>query len=108
MDADGCLVIDKAGLKDGGTGIKTVHGDEVLAIDTKNAITIVKVTGEGYVGRLAIVKDPSRVGVGLSPDFDEKGATMENPRKPTTPYSPSTQADFTIPAGKKRGKSGGL
>ncbi|MDP4109611.1 MAG: phosphodiester glycosidase family protein [Bacillota bacterium] len=70
------LVIDKAGLNDGGTPIKTVFGDQVLAIDTENAITIIKVEGDGYVGRLAIVKDPSRVGLGLSRNFDERGATI--------------------------------
>lgn len=77
-DGGDCLVIDKAGLNDKGTTIKTVHGDQVLAIDTENAITIVKVTGEGYVGRLAIVKDPSRVGVGVSGGFNEKGDTVAN------------------------------
>ncbi|MCX7615341.1 MAG: phosphodiester glycosidase family protein [Clostridiales bacterium] len=70
------LVIDKAGLNDGGTSIKTVYGDQVLAIDTENAISIIKIKGDGYVGRLAIFKDPSRVGVGLSKNFGEKGATV--------------------------------
>jgi len=72
----GYLVIDKAGLKDGGTDIKTVQGDQVLALDTENGITIVKVKGEGYVGRLAIIKDPSRVGLGLSETFDKKGSVV--------------------------------
>ena len=76
LDENGYLVIDKAGLKDDGTTIKTVHGDQVLAVDTVNGITIVKVTGEGFVGRLAIVKDPSRVGVGIAQQFGTKGMTM--------------------------------
>ena len=41
--------------------IKTIHGDDVYLIDTENGITIVNITGEGFVGKLAIIKDPSRV-----------------------------------------------
>lgn len=74
INSDGYLMIDKAGLKDGGTDIETVHGDQVLAVDTVNGITICKVTGEGYVGRLAIIKDPSRVGVALAPGYGNVGA----------------------------------
>ncbi len=78
LNTDDYMVIDQAGLEDDGTTIQTVYGDQVLAIDTENAITIIKVIGDGYVGRLAIVKDPSRVGVGLSSDFGEKGALIED------------------------------
>lgn len=73
---DGYLVIDKAGLKDGGTPVKTQRGDQVLAIDTQNGISIVKITGEGYVARMAIVKDPSRVGIGVSKDLGKAGAVL--------------------------------
>lgn len=76
LDPNGFLVIDKSGLKDGGTSIKTNQGDDVLAIDTENGITIVKITGEGYVARLAIVKDPSRVGVGIPEDFGKNGSVL--------------------------------
>lgn len=75
---DGYLLIDKAGLDDESTGITTVYGDEVLAIDTVNGITIVKVTGSEYVGRLAIVKDPSQVGLELSENFGSSGSIIAN------------------------------
>lgn len=42
-------------------GIKTRQGDNVLAISANQGIMIVEVKGETYVGRLAIVKDSSRV-----------------------------------------------
>ena len=74
MDEDGYLVIDEAGLEEEGTDIETVHGDQVLALDTFNGITICKVKGEGFVGRLAIVKDPSQVGVALAPGYGSVGA----------------------------------
>lgn len=76
LNSDHYLMIDEAGLKDDGTTIKTVQGDQVLAIDTVNGITIVKVTGDGYVGRLAVVKDPSRVGIGLAKGFGSIGSAM--------------------------------
>lgn len=73
LDKDGYLVIDKAGLKDGGTTIETTRGDQVLALDTRNGIIICKVTGEGYVGRLAIVRDPEQVGLALASDYGSAG-----------------------------------
>lgn len=76
LNEDKYLVIDEAGLDDDGTDIETIYGDEVLAIDTVNAITIIKIRGDGYVGRLAIVKDPTRVGLGLSENFGEKGSQI--------------------------------
>ena len=42
-------------------GIKTTAGDSVYAIDTVNGIVILNITGDGYKGKLAIVKDPSKV-----------------------------------------------
>ncbi len=69
-DENGNLFIDEAGLDDEGTSIKTVHGDQVLALDTVHGITIARLTGgsglEQYCGVIAIVKDPSRVGVAVA------------------------------------------
>lgn len=42
-------------------GIKTVYGDSVYAIDTINGVVIVNIVGDGYNGKLAIIKDPSKV-----------------------------------------------
>lgn len=70
FDADGNLFIDEAGLDDEGTSIKTVHGDQVLALDTVHGITIARLEGSSdtgpYKGVIAIVKDPSRVGVAVA------------------------------------------
>ncbi|MGI6029288.1 MAG: phosphodiester glycosidase family protein [Candidatus Heteroscillospira sp.] len=76
LTEDGYLLIDKAGLDDESTGIKSIHGDEVLAIDTVNGITILKVAGDEYVGRLAIIKDPAQVGMGLSWNFGQSGTII--------------------------------
>lgn len=73
IDENGYLTIDQAGLDQEGTDIETIHGDQVLAVDTANGLTICKVTGEGYVGRLAIIKNPAQVGVALAPGYGSVG-----------------------------------
>ena len=42
-------------------GVYTTAGDKVWAIDVPNKILILTVSGEGYQGKLAIVKDSSQV-----------------------------------------------
>lgn len=42
-------------------GIKTCAGDTIWAIDAPNKLLIVNISGEGYRGKLAIVKDSSQV-----------------------------------------------
>lgn len=76
IDSEGYLVIDQADIGAPATGIFTTAGDEVLAIDTRNGITIVRVTGSDYEGRLAIVKNAAQVGVALAPSFGEVGSTI--------------------------------
>lgn len=55
--------INEAGLDDDGTSIQTTMGEQVLAINAKEEILLVRVKGSGYRGVLAIAKDPSRLGV---------------------------------------------
>ena len=46
---------------DGKLGLKTVNGDEILVIDTKNHLLIMGIEGDGYKGKLAIEKNPDQV-----------------------------------------------
>jgi exopolysaccharide biosynthesis protein len=71
------VYINCARLSDTGTSMKTIQGDEVLAIDAHHGILIVKVTGEGYVGKLAIVKDPADVRVGISATLGTRGQSVK-------------------------------
>lgn len=43
IDENGYLAIDEAGLDQQGTDIETIHGDQVLAVDTANGLTICRV-----------------------------------------------------------------
>lgn len=54
------IAIDKCD-EESDTGIRTTRGDHVLAISANQGIMIVEVKGDTYKGRLAIVKDASRV-----------------------------------------------
>lgn len=59
--------INEAGLDDDGTSIKTIYGDQVLAINASDGIVLIRIylpSGLGYVdsrGVLAIAKDTSRL-----------------------------------------------
>lgn len=50
------LNINEAGLDDEGTTIKTKQGDQVLAINAKKGVLLVRVKGSNYQGVLAILK----------------------------------------------------
>lgn len=53
--------IDKSALTDDGTSIRTIQGEQVLAIDAQNEILIAREKGSTYRGVLVIMKDPSRL-----------------------------------------------
>ncbi len=67
------LYINKAGLDDKGTSIKTTAGDTVLAIDAVNQVLLIRVTGSSYRGVLAIAKDPSRLSLEVSATIGTSG-----------------------------------
>ena len=59
----GSLYINEAGLGDSGTSITTSMGEQVLAVDVPNQVLLLRVSGTGYRGVLAVAKDPSRLSV---------------------------------------------
>ena len=70
------LLINESSLDKDGTTIKTTAGDQVLVLDAENGIMILKVTGSGYVGKLAIIKNPAQVRVGTSKYLGSVGQTV--------------------------------
>lgn len=52
------LVIDNL---NGRENLKTVKGDALLVLDTENHLMILGIKGDGYQGKLAIVKEPSQI-----------------------------------------------
>lgn len=55
------IYINEAGQDDEGTDIYTSMGEQVLAIDVPNKILLIRVSGTGYIGVLAVGKDPSQL-----------------------------------------------
>lgn len=60
------IYINEAGLDDNGTTIYTTMGEQVLAVDVPNKLLLVRVSGSGYRGVLAIGKDASHFCIGTS------------------------------------------
>ena len=69
------LYINEAGLSDEGTDIRTTMGEQVLAVDVPNRVLLLRVSGSGYRGVLAVAKDPSRLSVENSAFLGERGQT---------------------------------
>lgn len=53
--------INEAALTSNGTTIRTVQSEQVLAVDAKEGILIIRASGTGYRGVLVVCKDPSRL-----------------------------------------------
>lgn len=53
--------INEAALTANGTTIRTVQGEQVLAIDAREGVLIIRESGTGYRGVMVIAKDPSRL-----------------------------------------------
>lgn len=71
------IYINEAGLDDEGTSIYTSMGEQVLALDAKNKILLVRVEGSGYRGVLAIAKDPAQLSCAPSEYIGSFGQSLE-------------------------------
>ncbi len=97
------IYINEAGMDDDGTDIKTVQGEQVLAIDVPNKILLVRVKGEGYQGVLAIAKDPSRLVVKPSSRLGTAGETAGTIAKANNGVLSMTGSGFIDPNGSGNG-----
>lgn len=70
--------INEAGLDDAGTSIETKQGDQVLAIDAEYGILLVRVTGEGYRGVLAVCRYPELLRLEMAADSGAEGELAGN------------------------------
>lgn len=59
-------------------GLKTVKDDTVLVVDTAHDLIILGVEGEGYQGKLAIIKDASRVDLAKSTALGSYGQEIDS------------------------------
>ena len=70
--------INEAGFDDDGTSIETKQGDQVLAIDAEYGILLVRVTGEGYRGVLAVCRYPELLRLEMAENSGAEGELAGN------------------------------
>lgn len=71
------IYINEAGIYDEGTSIYTSMGEQVLAIDAPNKILLIRVTGSGYQGVLAVGKDPAQLRCEVSDGIGSYGQSLK-------------------------------
>lgn len=65
--------INEAGFDDEGTSIETQQGDQVLAVDAEYGILLVRITGDGYRGVLAICRYPELLRLEMASTYGTEG-----------------------------------
>ena len=68
--------VNEAGLEESGTELRTMQGDQVLAVDARNGILLIRVEGTDYKGVLAIARDPRRLSQQASAQIGITGETV--------------------------------
>lgn len=71
------IYINRAGIEDTGTDIYTTMGEQVLAIDAKNRILLLRVRDTGYIGVLAVAKDPAQLRCCASSGIGDYGEDLD-------------------------------
>lgn len=69
----GAIYVDNM---DGSLELYTVNGDPVRILDTENNILILKVSGDGFQGKLAIVKNPKQLQLVRANNFGSVGQQL--------------------------------
>ena len=68
--------INESGLSQSGTSIRTAMGEQVLAVNFREKVLLVRVAGEKYRGILAVAKVPARLSVEMSEGLGSYGQTV--------------------------------
>ncbi len=97
------LKVNEAGLEDDGLPIHTARGDQVLAIDAKNGILLVRVKGATYRGVLAIAADPARLTLQAAATIGEVGQNAGVIAKDHNGLLAMTASGFLDADGKGKG-----
>ncbi len=97
------IYINEAGLNDKGTSIYTTMGEQVLALDAKNQLLLIRVQGSGYLGILAVGKDPAQLRCQASPGIGKYGQPMGTLVKKAGAILGITGSGFLDPEGAGNG-----
>lgn len=97
------IYINESEPEDDGVGIVTVQGDPVLAVDAKNGVLLIRVTGSGYRGVLALAKDPARISVQAADAVGAYGAYAGDIAEAHNGVLAMTASGFIDPGGGGNG-----
>ena len=97
------IYINEAGMDDKGTDIYTVQGEQVLAIDAKNKLLLVRIDGSSYMGVLAIAKDPAMLTLRPSSQLGVTGETAGVIAQNNNGLLAITASGFIDPGGNGNG-----
>lgn len=103
LDEDGYLLIDAADYDAEDTGIVTIYGDPVCTIDTRNGIIIVALRGDGYSGRMAIIKNPEQVKLAASKTLGSSGSYLKDICRKNNAVLGINASGFSDPEGSGNG-----
>jgi len=97
------IYINEAGFDDKGTSIYTSMGEQVLALDAKNKLLLIRVQGTGYLGILAIGKDPAQLRCEASSGIGSYGQDVGTIVKNSGGLIGMTGSGFDDPEGRGNG-----
>ncbi len=97
------IYINEAGFDDKGTSIYTSMGEQVLALDAKNKLLLIRVQGSGYLGILAIGKDPAQLRCEASAGIGSYGQDVGTITKNSGGLIGMTASGFYDPEGAGNG-----
>jgi exopolysaccharide biosynthesis protein len=80
-------------------------GREILINDIEQGIMVSKIVGEGYVGKIMLVDDPSRVFLGATPYWGSKGLVMVDMMESYDAIAGINASGFLDPKGHGSGDS---
>lgn len=84
-------------------GLKTVHGDPLLVLDATNNVMIIGVSGDGYQGKMAIVKNPAQVDLVKSKSLGTRGEIVDTYGERYDAVLAINASGFTDPEGHGAG-----
>lgn len=84
-------------------GLQTSKGDKLLVADVANNLLIVGVSGDGYVGKMAIVKNPAQVDLVQSKSLGDFGELAESYGERTDALLVINASGFKDPEGHGAG-----
>ena len=95
--------INEAGFDDAGTSIETQLGDKVLAVDAEYGILLVRITGDGYRGVLAICRYPELLRLEMAESYGVEGELAGSIASRTGGILAMNANGFQDPNGKGNG-----